>query len=436
MALATNFKSTQDLKVVMSTEATVGSGTKHASGTWYQLALMSPPTINEQQVSLDTSSQQTGSFITAHSQMVQRYDNPMWEIQLQILGNSNFFEHLSGYWTGANSQLTSTYSPADMKDGATNGMSASTEGQLGSSTIVIGGGSFSSTARDIQYKGCILKDWSLSHSIDSNGGSPVINMTWVTGYLESHVDTVSDGTLGGGTNGSGWTDLSSDFPTHWTGLTTLCGKFLGEAYGSSEYDVRAYGYNINISRDIQRVGYQDTTNYKPYAYQQVGGLTVTGDMTIKTDNNKDKINDFSRNQLLSGFSLEGSGYKVWMHGKMADISTDTGSPELRSTYSFQGGGNLQTTKAITIYTDQGGGITVCKSVGHGLSAGQRVTIAGSTNYNGTFYITKPTALSDENYFGIVDSFVANDGVGTWTLHADSLAINRLIRRTKWQSGHK
>jgi len=67
------------------------------------------------------------------------------------------------------------------------------------------------------------------------------------------------------------------------------------------------------------------------------------------------------------------------------------------------------TGAITAFAD-GGGVTTVTSASHGLSDGDRVTIAGTTSYNGTFIISGVAT----NTFNIQRAFVANDATGTWT----------------------
>ena len=419
MAIGTNFKATQDLKVIIGTEATVGSGTLHASGTWYQLPMIAPPTINENQVALDTGSQQTGIYTPNHNQMKQRLDNPIWEIQLQYLASPSAWAYGGVYGLFKDgtvpSTLDSDFTPPDWTDGATN-----TYAYHPTATIYIGGGNYANDNGDFKYKGCVCKSIELSHSIDSNGGYPVITATFVTGYKgDGANNSVTDGTLGGGTNGSGWTDLSGDAPVHWTSLTSLVGKHQGETAGSSSYDVRAFGYNLSASREIARVGYQDTTDYKPYSYEQVGGFSVSGDVAFKRDTNFGSINDYLRNDGVSGFKFsDGSGYTVFLNGLVSDVANDTGSAELRNTVSFQGAGNPKTSGNTTAFADGSGGTVTVTSVGHGLSNGQRVTIAGTTSYNGSFYISSVTA----DTYKITDTWVANDATGTWTLHADSKAI--------------
>jgi len=61
-------------------------------------------------------------------------------------------------------------------------------------------------------------------------------------------------------------------------------------------------------------------------------------------------------------------------------------------------------RAISAFAD-GTGKVVATSTAHGFVTGDFVTISGTTNYNGTWEVTR----IDANSFSFVDTWVANDG---------------------------
>ena len=68
------------------------------------------------------------------------------------------------------------------------------------------------------------------------------------------------------------------------------------------------------------------------------------------------------------------------------------------------------TGSISAFADRGDAAhVIVTSVGHTLSDGDAVTITGTTNYNGNFTASAVTATT----FDIVDTWVADDGTGTW-----------------------
>jgi hypothetical protein len=65
--------------------------------------------------------------------------------------------------------------------------------------------------------------------------------------------------------------------------------------------------------------------------------------------------------------------------------------------------------SITAFADGTGGKVTVTSAGHDISDGEVVIIAGTTNYNGTFVVSNKTT----NTFKITDTWVSDDGTGTW-----------------------
>lgn len=89
--------------------------------------------------------------------------------------------------------------------------------------------------------------------------------------------------------------------------------------------------------------------------------------------------------------------------------------------------NAGSTAAITAYADATGGQVTVTSNGHGLSNGDIVTIAGSTNYNGVFEVANVAV----NTFEITDTWVADDGAGTWRNGSNFVTDTAGIYRFDW-----
>lgn len=158
--------------------------------SWYELPLIAPPTIHENQAPLDVGSELTGKFVKDHNQMTQRYDQRMWEIQLQFIGNGDYAleNSFNALWgdSGGLPQLKCDTTPVPLTHNAQ-------QSHNGSKVIYIGGANYDSTYNDQKYIGCICKSVELTHSLDSNGGLPVITATYVTGYQHSNSNDVTAG---------------------------------------------------------------------------------------------------------------------------------------------------------------------------------------------------------------------------------------------------
>ena len=70
--------------------------------------------------------------------------------------------------------------------------------------------------------------------------------------------------------------------------------------------------------------------------------------------------------------------------------------------------SISTGITITAFADAGGGEVTVTAASHGFSTDDIVTISGTTNYNGTFSITKV----NDNQFKITDTWVSDDATGT------------------------
>ena len=336
MALATNFAPTQNIKCIIGTEAVIGDGAVHGSGAFYRLPLLEPPTITSNQVPLEMGSQQTGIFTPNIAQMHQREDGVLYEITLKYLGYASTgdgqgFEELFNE-DGSAYELKGNYSPPDWTNGATN-----TYSEHATSVIYLGGTANGDSATDHKYVGCVCKSIELSHSLDSNGGFPVITATYVTGYKANYSNDIS---AGNGTNIT-WSDILSNSGIHWATTTARVGDIT-----SANYDVRAYGYSISISREIARVGYINTTTFEPYSYEMVGAFDIKGSITYKLDSNHDDINNYYRGDTKGAFQITGSAYLVSFYGLVSDADHGTGSSEIRTTVSWQGAEDPTTANVI------------------------------------------------------------------------------------------
>jgi hypothetical protein len=86
------------------------------------------------------------------------------------------------------------------------------------------------------------------------------------------------------------------------------------------------------------------------------------------------------------------------------------------------------TQAITSFTIQGSN-TRATSNSHGMVAGSRVNISGTTNYNGDYNVVAVTA----NTFDIARTFVVNETTGTMK-HRRSRNVTAGFGTNKYSSG--
>ena len=153
------------------------------------------------------------------------------------------------------------------------------------------------------------------------------------------------------------------------------------------------------------VGYSTTGYIQSEVYTLNGITEVTGTLTFD-----------STRPLRVSKSGKTTGY-ITLHEHTAGTTTVVLGPEERSPrfrilgvypiYSPATG----TITAVADYSATVAGTVAVTSASHGLSTGNLITIAGTTNYNGDFSITK----IDDNTFYITETFVASE-TGTWSTY--------------------
>jgi len=206
MALGTQVVSTQALKLIIGHEATMGDGGLNTGATRYQLPILSPPSILDLTAPLESAPQILGKYALDSDHSAHNRTNQMFEISFSVLCSPTVLDFLCQFafedGDGTN-QLLGNYSPPAWENGADTDYSAQ---------IIIGGGGYGSNSADqddVYYNGCICKSLEITHAIDSEGGKPVANVTFVTGYAPQYTDDVTDGV-------TAYTSLTGDSATDFT----------------------------------------------------------------------------------------------------------------------------------------------------------------------------------------------------------------------------
>lgn len=122
-----------------------------------------------------------------------------------------------------------------------------------------------------------------------------------------------------------------------------------------------------------------------------------------------------RKAVNLGFNLSGSVWGTANYDAALEAWADLADDDLKS-------------QAITAFAAQGGNTRVTSN-GHGMVAGSRVNISGTTNYNGDYNVVAAAA----NTFDIGIAFVANDATGTMK-HRRSRNVNLSVGSNKYSTG--
>lgn len=198
----------------------------------------------------------------------------------------------------------------------------------------------------------------------------------------------------------------TDFSDLYTGLENA----VREATGVTATENQAKRY-INVALQDMHLGFSEKF---PWAEREAvlitqprytegtvaanrGSTTLTGTGTLWNTTNELGV----ANARAGGKVVIGDSYEVF---EVSSVSSDT---SITLTSNYVGG---TTTGSITAFADPGGGQVTVTSAAHGLSDSMKVTITGTTSYDGTYTITN----TDTDTYEITATFVADDATGTWS----------------------
>jgi hypothetical protein len=306
----------------------MGDAGLNSGATRYQLPIISPPTFSDNSAPYEPAPVVFGKYAQERDQAYQNRTNIVQEISFSVVCSPTVLDLLCLFafedGDGTN-QLLGTYSPPAWTNGADTNYSA---------TIDIGGGGHSATYPDNRYRGCILTSLEITHDISSEGGKPIANCTFMTGYQPTQVDDLTDT---GGTDDYTPSLLTGESATNFTSWVEADTYF---EVDDADHRIHPYNYAISLSRDVQRVGCVDYTNFEPDGYVMAGQWDVSGSITFKRDENWQNMKSLLYDSANTIFRIgDGSNWDCYIQGRVEDGSIDTGNPELRNTISMRGLGN-------------------------------------------------------------------------------------------------
>ena len=262
MALSTAFQTKQNTNVVIGTEATMGTATV-AAGTTIEMPVTDYSFDEIQKQSLSAAPPRAGSgAFTQSDDMVkwQRHDR-MFDISITFHSTAQAINRvclaLFGDGDGTNTLIGSMPSATDFRDGVANVVPV---------TLWFENSAHAGAATDMYFTSCVCTGLTLSGDISSNGGVVMATATFQTAYAPT------EGTLTftGGTH-TLLTAQTTMFNMHDLTVETL-----------NEQDLLLYGFELAIARPVNRIGFDNSSNFKPMGYS-LGGYEVTGSLTCKRD---------------------------------------------------------------------------------------------------------------------------------------------------------
>ena len=209
-----------------------------------------------------------------------------------------------------------------------------------------------------------------------------------------------------------------------------------EANNKAYFDNKVYFVNSAITIDSNALELQDNTENRfgngddfsegfdssesKYRLVTGGDCTVDANVAIEVDTSKNVT--IKQNLTVDGEIIGGAKSYAEMYRCCYNTASTIDTADVWHMVSTTTVGLLNNwthevgdTAAITAYADGGGGLVTVTSAGHGMSAGNMISITGSTNYNAL----EEVVGVHTNTFTVTATWAGDDGAGTW-IKGDSL----------------
>ena len=277
MTKSATFQIKQNTSVVIGTEVTMGTATL-AAGVTLEVPITDFSFSEIKKHSLSVAPPRVGSgAFTQSDDMVkwQRHDR-MFDISITFHATAQMIDRvclaLFGDGSTPNALLGSMPSVVDYRHGVSN---------IAPVTLWFENAGHDGATVDQYFTSCLCTGFTLTGDIGTNGGVVMGTATFQTAYAP----TQGALTFTGGTH-TLLTAQTTMFNMHDLTATTL----------DSE-DLLLYGFEVNIARPVNRIGFDSGNNFRPMGYS-VGGYEVTGSLTCKRDGEVDDAIDNTAGMAL------------------------------------------------------------------------------------------------------------------------------------------
>ena len=265
MAKSVTFQTGTNSSVVIGTEVTVGTATA-ADGTTLEMPVTEYSFTELNKHSLGVAPFRSGiGGMTQSDNMVkvQKHDR-MHEISLTFHCSAQAIDRvcLALFGDGATPNALLGSMPTEVQSHVKHGVANITP-----VTIWFENAGHAGLGTDMYFTSCMCTSFTMTGDVASNGGVVMGTATFVTGYA------ATEGTLTftGGTH------------TLIAAQTTVFNMHdMTTAQTLDSEDLVLYSFDLNISRPVTRISFDQGNSFRPAGYA-VGGYDVTGSLTCSRD---------------------------------------------------------------------------------------------------------------------------------------------------------
>lgn len=339
MAQETDFILSNSVKCFIKTETTTGDAIT-SSMKQLQTTSINIPEIS---VPLEYSANRSGAQVALVGQGHHVLGTNMYTFDTTLKGTTAAIKDACGaVFTDtaggdASNALNNTYAFPSAKYKNANTSSPNTY-----TVFFQNAGSDTDGAAHIQFAGCIATGMSLSQSIGSESGELSVTINWATGYLPQAVST----------------SLSST-----TADTTIPKNIrtLDEAACNVDaQEVVIQGYDLNISRTIERIGYTNNETdgsadaFEPFGYAMTGAFEVSGSIScVRNSSIHEILNHFRDGSTVAINIIDDTANDFTIAiptAYLGDPSMDVGGAVMMQTLPFTAVGAADITSASPVVT--------------------------------------------------------------------------------------
>ena len=257
-----SYQTKQNSTVVIATEVTMGTiATNDATRIVMPVTDYSFSDVKKHSLSMAPARVGAGSYNMSNDMVKWQEHDRMFDISLTFHATAQSINRiclaLFGDGDGANALLGSSPTVTSYSDAGTNAVPV---------TIWFENGAHAGLNTDISFTSCMCTGLTMTGDISSNGSVVLCTATFQTGYVPSEATK----TFSGGTE----TTLAAQntlFAMHDLATTQL-----------NAQDLILYGFELNISRPVNKIGFVKANDYKPVGYG-IMPYEVTGSLTCKRD---------------------------------------------------------------------------------------------------------------------------------------------------------
>ena len=264
MALSTAFQTKQNTRVIIGTEATVGTAAlATADSIEMPVTDYSFDEIHKHSLSVAPPRTGSGAFNQSDDMVKWQRHDRMFDISITFHGTAQAINRvcltLFEDGNGTNTLQGDMPDTTSFVDGASNIVPV---------TLWFENSSHAGEGTDMYFTSCLCTGLTMNGDIGSNGGVVMCTATFQTAYAPTEGALTFSG--GGGTH-TVISDQTTMFNMHDLTVETL-----------NTEDLLLYGFELAIARPVNRIGFDNGSNFKPQGYS-LGGYEVTGSLTCKRD---------------------------------------------------------------------------------------------------------------------------------------------------------